>query len=149
MVAIRSVSRTDRASWLRLRRALWPDGSESEHLGEIKRFFSGRASEPQVVFLAVDASQNAVGLAELSIRPCAEGCRTNRVVYLEGWYVVPEARCQGVGRSLVEAAEAWGRAHGCSEFASDTEPENEISRLAHSALGFEDVGMVRCFRKEL
>ena len=149
MVAIRPVATSDAASWLRLRCALWPDGSESEHRGEIEQFLAGQSSEPQAVLLAVEESGSVVGLAELSIRPCAEGCRTNRVAYLEGWYVEPEVRGQGIGRALVEAAEEWGRDQGCAEFASDTEPDNEISRLAHRALGFEDVGMVRCFRKDL
>lgn len=149
MVTIRPVTKNDAACWLRLRCALWPNGSQSEHRGEIEHFFSGQADEPQAVFLALDASGHAVGLAELSVRPCAEGCRTDRVAYLEGWYVVPEARRRGIGRALVEAAEEWGRAQGCTEFASDTEPDNKVSGLAHHALGFKDVGMVRCFRKDL
>ena len=149
MVAIRPVARSDAASWLRLRCELWPEGSESEHRSEIEQFLAGQSREPQAVFLAVEPAESVVGLAELSIRPCAEGCRTNRVAYLEGWYVEPEARGRGIGRALVEAAEEWGREQGCAEFASDTQPENEISGLAHRALGFEDVGMVRCFRKDL
>jgi aminoglycoside 6'-N-acetyltransferase I len=71
------------------------------------------------------------------------------VAYLEGWFVVPEARRRGVGRALIAAAEQWGRSEGCREFASDAEPDNEISAAAHSALGFSDVGLVRCFRKDL
>jgi aminoglycoside 6'-N-acetyltransferase I len=90
-----------------------------------------------------------VGLAELSIRPCAEGRRTSRVAYLEGWFVAPEARRQGVGRALLKAAEEWGRTQGCTEFASDTQPDNVISTTAHHALGFAEVGLVRCFRKEI
>ena len=43
----------------------------------------------------------------------------------------------------------WSRAQGCTEFASDTESDNTPSRLAHRALGFEEVGVVRCFRKGL
>src|SRR5919106_5542767 len=129
-VTIRPVTRNDAASWLRLRCALWPDGSPSEHRVEIERFLSGQAHEPQAVFLALDGSGRAVGLAELSIRSCAEGCRTNRVAYLEGWYVVPDTRRRGIGRALVEAAEKWGRAQGCTELASDTYPDNGISERA-------------------
>ncbi|MCA9438811.1 MAG: GNAT family N-acetyltransferase, partial [Candidatus Omnitrophica bacterium] len=105
--------------------------------------------EPQAVFLATDDEGAAIGMAEVSIRPIAEGCRTNRVGYLEGWYVAPDHRRAGVGRLLVEAAETWSRAQGCTEFASDTESDNTPSRLAHRALGFEEVGVVRCFRKGL
>ena len=101
------------------------------------------------VLLAEDAEGLALGLAELSIRPCAEGCESRRVAYLEGWFVLPEARRQGVGRALVKAAENWGRLQGCFEFASDTQPDNETSVAAHRAIGFGDVGLVRCFRKDL
>lgn len=149
MVTIRPLDAHDVPSWLKLRRDLWPEDSEATHRDEIERFLAARAREPQAVLLALDASEAVLGFAELSIRPCAEGCRTDRIAYLEGWYVAPEARGQGVGRALVEAAESWGRKQGCTEFASDTQPDNEISRLAHRALGFENAGLVRCFRKVL
>ncbi len=134
---------------MRLRRALWPEGSEAEQRGEIDLFLAGQAREPQAVFLAEDGAGRVVGLAELSIRPCAEGCRTKRVLYVEGWFVVTEARGRGVGRALVATAEEWGRSQGCQEFASDSQPDNEVSAAAHRALGFTEVGLVRCFRKEL
>lgn len=149
MITVRPARPTDAESWLLLRCALWPEGSEAEHRGEINLFLAGQAREPQAVLLAEDGPGQVVGLAELSIRPCAEGCRTNRVLYLEGWFVVPEARGRGVGRALVAAAEEWGRAKGCREFASDSHPNNKVSVAAHRALGFAEVGLVRCFRKEL
>lgn len=130
-----------------MRRALWPEGSEAEHREEIGRFFAGRLHDPLQVLLAVGTSGEAVGFAELSIRPYAEDCVTDRVAYLEGWYVVPGARRQGVGRALVVAAEAWGKAQGCAEFASDALLDNEISAAAHRALGFSETVQIRCFRK--
>ena len=90
-----------------------------------------------------------VGFAELSIRAYAEGCRSDRVAYLEGWFVGPEARGRGVGRTLIAAAENWGRSQRCSEFASDAQPDNDVSAAAHRALGFTEVGLIRCFRKDL
>jgi len=149
MITIRSVKPEDAASWLRLRHALWPGGSEDEHREEIAQFFAGQAREPLAVLLAEDESGRAVGFAELSIRPSAEGCWSDHVAYLEGWFVAPEVRHQGIGRSLMAAAEEWGRAQGCPEFASDTEADNERSAAAHRALGFEETGLVRCFRKDL
>jgi len=116
------------------------------HRGELDRFFAGSQAAP--VLVAEDRS-GLVGFAELSIRPYAEGCETERVGFLEGWFVVPEARHRGVGRKLVAAAEAWARSVGCTEFASDAEADNESSAAAHRALGFEDVGLIRCFRKDL
>jgi aminoglycoside 6'-N-acetyltransferase I len=38
---------------------------------------------------------------------------------------------------------------GCSEFASDALAENTASAAAHRALGFEEVEVIRCFRKRL
>lgn len=155
MTRVRPVAPGDAEAWLRMRVALWPDGSEAEHAAEIERFLRGDAPGPAAVLVAApdpeerSGASEPVGLAELSIRSCAEGCRTARVAYLEGWYVAPAARRSGVGRALVEAAEAWARAQGCTEFASDTERDNRTSAAAHLALGFEDAGLVRCFRKDL
>jgi aminoglycoside 6'-N-acetyltransferase I len=134
---------------LRLRHALWPDGTEAEHREEIDRFFAGRAREPKAVLVAEDAAAHVIGVAELSIRPHAEGCHSDRVAYLEGWFVAPEARGRGVGRALMAAAEDWGRSQGCDEFASDAEAGDAVSAAAHRALGFTEVGLVRCFRKDL
>ena len=148
-VTIRPATQRDSGPWLRLRDALWPQASESEHRAEIDDFFAGQAHEPLAVLLAEDGVGGVLGLAELSIRPSAEGCTSDRIAYLEGWFVVPEARRRGVGRALVAAAEEWGRAQGCTEFASDTQPDNLVSAAAHRALGFIEVGSVRCFRKGL
>lgn len=154
MMTIRPVTRADAQEWLRMRRALWRSGPEEEHRAEIELFFDasgapGHEREPHAALLALDAKGAAVGFAELSLRAYAESCHTRPVAYLEGWYVEPEARGQGVGRALVEAAEDWGREQGCREFASDSELPNEASRRAHRALGFEEVGVIRCYRKEL
>jgi aminoglycoside 6'-N-acetyltransferase I len=148
LVTVRPIAPGDASAWLRLRTALWPDGAE-DHPAEIDRFFAGQAREPLAVLVARDEGGEIVGLAELSIRSSAEGCRTDRVGYLEGWYVVPEARQRGVGRALVESAEKWARAQGCIEFASDREIANEESGAAHRALGFSEVGTIVCYRKEL
>jgi aminoglycoside 6'-N-acetyltransferase I len=149
VISVRSAKPTDATAWLQLRLALWPEGPEAEHRDEIAQFFAGQAREPHAVLLAEDGAGRVFGLAELSIRPCAEGCRTNRVAYLEGWFVLPEARGRGAGRALVAAAEEWGRSRGCAEFASDAQPDNRVSTAAHLALGFTEAGLVRCFRKDL
>lgn len=146
---VRHVAPSDSATWLRLRRALWEEGTESEHASDIAAFFAERSREPLAVLVADDERGTIVGFIELSIRAYAEGCAGDRVAYVEGWYVIPEARRRGVGRLLIGAAEAWGRSIGCRELASDAELTNEISTAAHKALGFVEVGQVRCFRKDL
>lgn len=149
MTTVRAVTSADSAAWLRMRCALWPEGSAVEHAQEIAEFFAGKARMPLAVLIACDGSGAAVGFAELSIRSVAESCLTDRVAYLEGWYVEPDARRRGMGRALVAAAETWGRARGCTEFGSDTQIGNADSAAAHAALGFTEVEQLRCFRKDL
>jgi aminoglycoside 6'-N-acetyltransferase I len=149
LVQVRAVTSSDAGSWLRMRCDLWPAGSESEHRDEIERFFAGQLREPLATLVALNAAGDPVGFAELSIRSYAEDCVTDRVAYLEGWYVAPAARRQGVGRALVRAAEEWARAQGCTEFASDALIDNDVSAAAHRALGFDETVQLRCFRKDI
>ena len=148
-IRVRPITPADRADWLRLRQALWPEDGNATHATEIEQFFAGALQMPLAVLLAVDSGGTAAGFVELSIRSYAEDCSTDRVAYLEGWYVVPGWRRRGVGRALVSAAEDWARAQGCLEFASDALLDNEVSAAAHAALGFDETVQIRCFRKSL
>ena len=132
-----------------MRHALWPDGSAEEHQAELEDYFSGRGRASLTILVAEDAAGRPVGFVELAIRPFAEGCTSDRVAYLEGWYVDPNHRGRGIGRALIEAAESWARANGLIEFASDGYADNEAGAAAHRAVGFEEVAVIRCFRKQL
>lgn len=149
-VTVRAVERRDAARWLTMRMALWPGEETPEgHAREVEDFLAGRLKMPLAVLVALDRTGAIVGFVELFIRTYAEDCRTDRVAYLEGWYVVPEARRRGVGRALIEASEEWARAQGCTEFGSDAMLDNEASAAAHRALGFTETVQIRCFRKDL
>lgn len=148
-MTIRPAEPADAERWCALRHDLWPDGSPAEHAGEIAAFFAGTVAEPKQVLVAEDEAGRLVGFVELSLRAYAEGCATSPVAYLEGWHVVAERRRTGVGRALIAAAAGWGRAQGCRELASDAEADNVVSAHAHVASGFEDVGLIRCFRMAL
>ena len=146
---IRPVGPQDRNEWVRLRRALWPDGTLEEHERDADRFLAGHRHEPAEVLIALDHNDGAIGFAELSIRNIVDSCRTDRVGYLEGWYVIPEARRQGIGAALIAAAERWAKSAGCREFASDARLDNEVSHRAHAAVGFTETGRSVNFRKDL
>jgi aminoglycoside 6'-N-acetyltransferase I len=145
---IRPVARADAAAWERMRTALWPDASGS-HGPEIARFFSGDLTNPLDVLVACSGSGLPLGFIELSIRSYAEGCATDRVAFVEGWYVEPAHRRRGIGAALMRAAEEWGRANKCTELGSDTQLWNESSIEAHKALGFEEVERLVAFRKPI
>jgi len=149
VATIRAVRPQDRNDWVRLRHALWPDGTLEEHGRDVERFLAGDRHEPAEVLVAFDDRDRAIGFAELSIRNIVDSCSTDRVGYLEGWYVVPEARRQGIGAALVAAAERWAKGQGCREFASDAALDNEASQQAHLALGFIETGRGVNFRKDL
>jgi aminoglycoside 6'-N-acetyltransferase I len=134
-----------------MRLALWPEGTEESHAREIEQFFAGALKMPVAVLVAVNDAEAGVivGFVELNIRAYAEDCVTDRVAYLEGWYVVPHLRRRGIGRALIDASEDWARAQGCTEFGSDALLDNESSAAAHEALGFVETVQIRCFRKDL
>jgi aminoglycoside 6'-N-acetyltransferase I len=148
-VRVRQVQRKDAEQWLEMRRALWPDEGTGSHADEVRSFFDRPrvlGEMPEAVLIAFDPDGRALGFVELSRRPYAEGCETSPVGYLEGWYVVPDARRTGVGRALVEASLDWARSVGCREFASDALVDNDVSTKAHLAVGFEEVEVIRTFR---
>jgi aminoglycoside 6'-N-acetyltransferase I len=128
---------------------LWPDGTLEEHERDAERFLAGDRRVPVEVLIAFDEKDHAIGFVELSIRNIVDSCRTDRVGYLEGWYVIPEARRLGMGAALVAAAERWARGRGCREFASDAALHNEGSHRAHLSLGFTETGRSVNFRKDL
>lgn len=148
---IRPVQPADAAEWLRMRMALWPDSTPAKEADEIERFLAHgeRAGLPflHAAFVCPRAAGGLSGMVEVSVRHTAPGCATDRVGYLEAWYVDPDERGRGVGRALVRVAEAWARSQGCAEMASDTNPSYPVSPAAHAALGYQEVE--RFFRKDL
>jgi aminoglycoside 6'-N-acetyltransferase I len=154
-ILVRPVCAEDQPEWLRLRAALWPDTPAEDHTKEISAFLTGNLSgwlaglDAVAAFVAVRPTGGLCGFLEASVRPLADGCTTHPVGYVEGWYVDADVRRQGVGRRLIEAAEAWAVTRGCREMASDAHADNAVSRAAHQAVGFlEEATCVR-FRKWL
>lgn len=132
--------------WLRLRDALWPN-SLHDHRREIAAHF---ATSPETsACLVAEVADEIVGFAEVGLRAYAESCLTSPVGYLEGIYVAESHRKRGVGRALVEAAERWAHARGCTEMASDRQLANEASGVFHAALGYQEVERIVCFKKLL
>jgi aminoglycoside 6'-N-acetyltransferase I len=131
-----------------MRQAVWPS-EPGRHARATERYFAGDLHEPLEVLLAFDDFGETVGFIELSIRAYAEGCVTDRVAFVEGWYVDATARGKGVGATLIRAAEDWARSQGCTELGSDAEVDNTVSAAAHRAVGFTETGIIRCFKKSV
>ena len=126
--------------------SLWP-GSLRDHEVETQKYFSTGGDRP-MVFVA-EADEQLVGFLELDFRKYAPECLSSPVPFIEGWYVEPAWQRQGVGRALVEAAEARALELGYTEIASDVEIDNTGSIAAHRALGYEEVERTVAFRRSL
>lgn len=140
-------STADQADWQALRALLWPDTPADEHAAEIAQQLA--APDVCAAWLAQHDGR-ALGLAEATLRhDYVNGTSTSPVLFLEGLFVLPAARRQGIARALVTAAAHWGHAHGCQELASDTPLDNVVSQAVHRALGFAETERVVFFRREL
>ena len=101
-------------------------------------------------FVAYSESNVALGFVEAAVRTdYVNGTQLSPVAFLEGLYVLPEARRRGVARALVAAVERWALDLGCRELASDASIENELSHTVHRALGFQETERVVFFRRPL
>jgi aminoglycoside 6'-N-acetyltransferase I len=143
-VVIRRFQAPDLPDWGRMRRELWPDISPSEGDRDMRAWL---ARTDAVVFVACRTDGSLCGFVEAASRPYADGCDTSPVAYIEGWYVDADMRRQGVGRALLAEAEAWARAAGYREIASDALLDNAVSHRAHERAGYGEVDRVVLFRK--
>lgn len=133
--------------WVALRQALWPASPPDRLRREAERWLDGRR---RLAMLALPADGAVAGFAEASLRhDPVNGCETSPVAFLEGIYVTPCWRRQGVAGALVAAVAGWGRANGCRELASDADIANRLSQAMHRALGFEATERVVFFRRRL
>ena len=147
-MSVRRLQRGDFNEWARLRRALWPHVTLAECRKELETV--RRTPSRLVIFVSDRRDGRLSGFLEASLRhDYVEGCASCPVGYIEGWYVLPEARRKGTGRKLVRAAERWARAKGCKEMASDAELANKLSQSVHSALDYIVSKTCIHFRKPL
>ncbi len=143
---IRKAEEKDLMSAAALAALLWPEHSPEELLRE---FRSLPESGEGALFLAAEDGED-LGFAQVQLRhDYVEGADSSPVGYLEGIFVLPEYRNQGLAAALLARCESWAREQGCAEFASDCELGNDGSLAFHLALGFEEANRIICFRKAL
>jgi aminoglycoside 6'-N-acetyltransferase I len=137
----------DRAEWLRMRKQLWPDCPDEMHAFEVAQQTLAADNAAVLVFRRPNGQLG--GFVELSIRDRVDGSMSERVGYVEGWFVDADLRGAGVGRQLIAAAEQWTLARGLTEIASDAELDNDASIRAHHAVGFRETFRLVHFLKPL
>lgn len=130
----------------RLALQLWPDNALEEFTNDMRGFIE----TPNAVIYLAFANDMAIGFAQCQLRmDYVEGTDSSPVGYLEGLYVLPTHRMQGIAGILVAHCEQWAKQKGCTEFASDCELSNEESAIMHEKLGFQEANRIICFTKSI
>jgi aminoglycoside 6'-N-acetyltransferase I len=143
---IRRATHEDKPDWLRMRQQLWPEAP----IEYLNFDLDDKLANPDyAVFVALGTDGKPAAFIEAGLRPCAEGCETSPVGYIEAWYVDEPTRGQKLGRELVSLAEQWARQKGCTEMASDTWLDNGASIAAHLKLGYQEAERLVHFVKRL
>lgn len=144
-IVIRRITAEDRGEWFNMRKGIWPEAPDEFLKFDMETIL---ASDRDVVFMAFVEGHPA-GMIEARLRDYGEGCETSPVGYIEGWFVYPDQRGRGVAGMLAAAAEDWARGQGCTEMASDTWLDNEVSIRAHVKQGYQEVERLVHFVKRL
>jgi aminoglycoside 6'-N-acetyltransferase I len=141
------VTQAEFKEWLDLALELWPDYSDVEmEVSLLDLLHSDRESG----ILVRDDNGKAIAFMNLSLRSdYVPGANHRPVAYLEGVYVKPEYRKQGVGKALIEYAERWALDRGCTELASDALIDNTTSHEFHEKIGFQEVERTVFFIKSI
>ncbi len=138
---------SDLPDWLEMALALWPYESKEDMESLFHTLF---ASENDEMLIARTDEGAAVGFVNISIRKeYVEGSNSSPVGYIEGIYVKPEFRKQGIAKKFIELAEDWSRQRGCTELGSDTEVENVESQKFHRHIGFAVESQIVHFLKPI
>jgi ribosomal protein S18 acetylase RimI-like enzyme len=100
-----------------------------------RRLIPGLRAHPTTLAFLAYLEDRAVGIAL-----CFRGFSSFRalpLINLHDLAVLPEARGQGVGRALLEAVAAHGRAIGCCKLTLETQEHNETAQRLYRSAGFE------------
>lgn len=144
--AIRRAHRQDLEALVELASLLWPGNDEAELKSEMG---GALARDDEVVFICLCGGRPS-GFAHCSLRhDYVEGAERSPTAYLEGIFVVPGHRGEGMASGLLNYCESWAAGMGCIEIASDCELGNHESERFHLKSGFFEANRVVCFIKKL
>ena len=128
-LTVRPLAPADHAGWSAMRQQLWPEGGRDD-LADLAR------TQVPCTVLVAERSGTLVGFAEATIRSVVDGLYFAPAAYLEGIWVAPEARRQGVATALLAGVTEWACAQGVDGVGSDAEADNAESIAWHRAAGF-------------
>jgi GNAT superfamily N-acetyltransferase len=110
----------------------------------IARRIAGRDGEREVFVAENDTG--VVGWAAVCVD---EGFIEGRLAWIEGFVVEEQARSAGVGTRLLDALEAWARAHGCTAMRVQSNVIRERAHEFYERHGYAKIKAQYAFRKAL
>ena len=111
------------------------------YLGE--RFERGES----VILVAEDAGGELIGFTQLYPAFCS--VLADRTYVLYDLFVTPASRGTGAGRALMEAAEAYARAHGAARLQLQTAITNVVGQSLYESCGWKRDELFYVYEKGL
>jgi len=151
------VARTARAGGIRVRRARSSDISQLAQLAgqlgypssedEIRGRLAGIEAAPEhALFVAETADGKLAGFLNVYVMRTIDSDARTEIAAL----VVDDAhRSLGVGKVLIEQAEAWARENGCAAIGLRSNVIRERAHRFYERLGYEHYKTQKTFRKTL
>ncbi len=104
-----------------------------QFLREYERQIRQALQSPFEKLYVLEDGRRVCGFLWLEVR----GTMIDPVVgYVKNIYVAPDLRGQGYGRLLLEAADRWFRAQGCSKATLDVSVHNHAAIRCYQAVGY-------------
>ncbi len=142
------ISKSDFDEWVSMGIALWPRYRKRKKL--LEQTFRQILKSPKYTAFICKNNNEPTAFINISLRvDYVEGSAKSPVGYVEGIYVKPKYRKQGISKELMRLAENWAQKRGCKEIGSDTELSNADSQKFHKNLGFKEVDRIVHFIKEI
>lgn len=110
-------------------------GTLAEGLARPDEEWRSRAASTDTVTFVAEATDGLVGMGTVGQAPERPG-----IAAIYGMWVVPEARGQGIGGSLMDALEGWAREAGYGDIGLGVTMTNEAAVRLYEAKGYTDVG---------
>ena len=109
---------------------------QSSDVEGARRFMQERFSRGDAhVLLALDDDDHAIGFAQLFPVPSTTSLSSRWI--LNDLFVMPDARRQGAGSALLEAARELALAHDVPQLMLRTQVDNETAKARYHALGWQ------------
>ncbi|MBI5952724.1 MAG: GNAT family N-acetyltransferase [Chloroflexi bacterium] len=112
-----------------------PDEIDNANLASLKKAME--TPEPgSAIFIAEDETGKRAGFLHIQIQ--TDYFNGSKVVYISDVAVDSSFEGQGVGRILLDQAEAWAREQGCSLLTLYVFSNNSRARKVYEKLGFKE-----------